>query len=277
MPRVMIAMLSSLSVCGAVSNIGTILLDASNLQFSLRPGLSTPSLCSMDFAGVSLPERLDRVAKLLKSDKIHAVFDGRSFEEQYAGEAWDCDPEIPDATRIHVSFTGERESADDILVQLAQEIGSEAASPSAEIVTTGSIKTILEQPMTAPKPVFGVTLLKSAAGKGKRDKREAFLKTCGLMRMGDTVHLPAFEESQQQRSLALMRGLHSLERGIVRVERLNDAAALVVTDDRGLRRRCFQLANPPVVFGRAPFFNWMERLALEAENDGKGASEEGHA
>ena len=39
--------------------------------------------------------------------------------KQYAGETWTCDPEVPDATDIRVSFTGERESADDVL-QMAQ-------------------------------------------------------------------------------------------------------------------------------------------------------------
>ena len=99
-------------------------------------------------------------------------------------------------------------------------------------------------------------------GKGKRDKREAFLRTCGLTRMGDTVHLPAFEDTQQERALALVRGLHSLERGIIRMERLSDPATVVVSDDRGLRRRCFTLANPPVVLGRKQWENWLLRVEL---------------
>ena len=41
-------------------------------------------------------------------------------------------------------------------------------------------------------------------GKGKRDKREAFLRTCGLTKMGDTVHLPAFDATQQERALGAL-------------------------------------------------------------------------
>ena len=110
-------------------------------------------------------------------------------------------------------------------------------------------------------------------GKGKRSKREAFLNTCGLRKMGDMVHLPAFDESQQQRSLALVRGLHSLERGVVRLEKLGGSPTMVVSDDRGLRRRCFLLANPPVVFGRMQFFNFMERLMLEKAEQAEAGEE----
>ena len=108
-------------------------------------------------------------------------------------------------------------------------------------MSRGVSRGALEQALPHPKPVFAATLLKSAAGKGKRSKREAFLRTCGLNRMGDTVHLPVYEELQQERALALICGLHALERGVVRIERLSNPAALVVSDDRGLRRRCFAL------------------------------------
>ena len=122
-----------------------------------------------------------------------------------------------------------------------------------------------------PKVIYAYTdntaaidIVKShgASGKSKRDKREAFLKTCGLTRMGDTVHLLAYDDVQQARSLALMRGLCMLERGIVRIERLANPAALVVSDDRGLRRRCFSLASPPVVLGRKQWENWLMRIEL---------------
>lgn len=262
-----------LHAVSGVSNVKTILLDASNLQFSLRPGLSNKGLCSQDFHGVSLPAYLDSVAKVVGAEKIHAQFDGRSFGGMHAEESWECDAEIPNATPIHVSFTGELTKADDVLVDLAQELGREASSPSPEIVTSGYVRSLLEQPIPAPKPVFCATLLKSAMGKGKRSKREAFLNTCGLRKMGDMVHLPAFDESQQQRSLALVRGLHSLERGVVRLEKLGGSSTMVVSDDRGLRRRCFLLANPPVVFGRMQFFNFMERLMLEKAEQAEAGEE----
>lgn len=263
-------MLLLLSSFGASSTIKTILLDASNLQLSLRDGLSTPNLYSHDLP--ALAPKLDRVARYLSAElaaaqddaeacvSTTAIFDGRAFEEVHAGQSWRCDQEVPDALPIDVRFTGERESADDYLTALTQQLGEDAHSSAPEIITTGAARTELERPMSSPKPVYAATLLKSAMGKGKRSKREAFLNTCGLKKMGDTVHLPAFDETQQDRTLALIRGMHALERGIIRLERLERPTALVVTDDRGLRRRCFSLANPPVVFGRAQFCNWMERL-----------------
>ena len=272
----------------STATIKSIVLDASNLQLSLRDGLSTPNLWSHDLP--ALAPKLDRVARFL-TDELHAaagsnpgvprgvdesvnadenakdslvsttaIFDGRAFEEVHAGKSWRCDPEVPDALPIDIHFTGERESADDYLTALVQQLGTAEGSSAPETITTGAARTELEQAMGAPKPVYAATLLKSAMGKGKRSKREAFLNTCGLKKMGDTVHLPAFDDVQQERTLNLIRGLHSLERGIVRLERLERPTALVVTDDRGLRRRCFSLANPPVVFGRAQFANWIERL-----------------
>ena len=80
--------------------------------------------------------------------------------------------------------------------------------------------------------------------------------------LDEKTNLPAFEDTQQERALALVRGLHSLERGIIRMERLSDPATVVVSDDRGLRRRCFTLANPPVVLGRKQWENWLLRVEL---------------
>ena len=262
----------------SVATIQRIILDASNMQLSLRDGLSTPNLWSHDLP--ALAPKLDGIARFLTDElraarhpgdhgdgdegadaapcettddvivRTTAIFDGRAFEEVHAGKSWRCDPEVPNALPIDIHFTGERESADDYLTALVQQLGEEASSSAPEIITTGAARTELEQAMGTPKPVYAATLLKSAMGKGKRSKREAFLNTCGLKKMGDTVHLPAFDDVQQERTLNLIRGLHSLERGIVRLDRLERPTALVVTDDRGLRRRCFTLANPPVVFVR---------------------------
>ena len=245
----------------------SILLDASNLQLSLRPGLQNLNLCSQDID--LLPRKLDHLGKALGSEEIRAIFDGAAFDGAHAGKEWECDQEVSEALPLQVRFTAERESADDALVALAQQIGESSGSSAPEIVGTGHVRHVLEQEtLPSPTPVFAATLLKSAMGKGKRDKREAFLRTCGLIRMGDTVHLPCFDTTQHDRTLALIRGLHSIERGVVRVSQLSDPAAMVVTDDRGLRRRCFQLANPPVVFGRQQFQNWMERLDEEYRGPG---------
>ena len=232
-----------------------IVLDASNLQLGLRPGLSVPSLSSLDVP--RLAERMDVMTRLLTERAgggdapgetlTTAIFDGSAFDGLHAGTEWTCDPEAPEASPVTVRFTDARVSADDAVVAFTQEIGSVSEAPRAEPSTTGHARSVLEQPLAAPRPIFAVTLLKSAMGKGKRDKREAFLRTVGLTKMGDTVHLPAYDDTLQDRSLNLIRGLHSLERGIVRIEKLTRPTMLVVSDDRGLRRRCIQLAHPPVV------------------------------
>jgi len=244
--------------------VSHVVLDASNLQLGLRPGGATLSLSSLDVP--RLPERLDVMMRLLAPEggevSATALFDGGAFDGVHAATEWECEAEAADSAPVRVRFTKERESADDAVVALAQAIGEAAQAPSAEAVTSGNARSVLEQTLPTPPPVFTATLLKSAMGKGKRSKRESFLRTCGLTRMGDTVHLPVFEESQQTRALALVRGLHSLERGVVRFERLSAPAALVVSDDRGLRRRCFSLPCPPVVLGRKQWENWLLRIEL---------------
>ena len=244
----------------------SVILDASNLQLGLRPCGSTVGLSSLDV--LRLHERQEKLIRQLNgaddtaSISTTAFFDGGAFDGAHVGSGWECDAEVEGAAPVNIQFTGLRESADDAVVAYAQQVGSDAAAPPAEIVTSGHVRSMLEQTLPSPRPVFAATLLKSAMGKGKRDKREAFLRTCGLTRMGDTVHLPAFEDTQQERALALVRGLHSLERGIIRMERLSDPATVVVSDDRGLRRRCFTLANPPVVLGRKQWENWLLRVEL---------------
>ena len=223
---------------GGFGLLTNMIIDGSNLQLGLRPGGSNLALSSLDVP--RLHERLDVMVRMLNADgpvlSTTAIFDGGAFDGVHAGSSWECDAETPDAAPVNVRFTDVRVSADDAVVALAQEIGSEADSPRAELVTTGLARSVLEQTLPEPRPVFAVTLLKSAMGKGKRSKREAFLRTVGLTKMGDTVHLPVYEELQQKRALDLMRGLHSLERGIVRIEQLTTPSAIIVTDDRGLRR-----------------------------------------
>jgi len=259
--------MASLILAGSSSALALthVILDASNLQLGLKPGLTGEQLALSSLDVPRLHERHDGLLRLLAGDdaiSTTAFFDGSAFQGVYSGSAWDCDPETPDAPPFHVKFTNERVSADDAVVAFAQEVGSEAGSPRAEIISSGHARSMLEQPLPDPRPVFAATLLKSAMGKGKRSKREAFLKTVGLTRMGDTVHLPAFEVLQQDRALALIRGLHSLERGIVRIEQLCEPTAMVISDDRGLRRRCFSLASPPIVLGRKQWENWLLRIPV---------------
>lgn len=252
--------------------LGAILLDASNMQLALRPGLSNLGLASSEQP--HLAARLDALSKLFEpAPTVEAIFDGTAFDGEHLGGTWLCDPEVPDASLLRVRFTDRHDSADDALVRTVQALGSTADATPAEAISSGRARTLLEaSPMAKPAPTFAVTLLKSAMGKSKRDKREAFLRTCGLTRMGDTVHLPTFLPSQQERSLALVRGLHSLERGVVSVAQITQPVAMVVSDDRGLRRRCFGLALPPVVMGRSQFYNMLDRIMLDRSQEPQGAS-----
>ena len=83
--------------------------------------------------------------------------------------------------------------------------------------------------------------------------------------MGDTVHLLSYLPQQQERSLGLVRGLHSIERGVLKFDSLERPSVLVVSDDRGLRRRCFSLAQPPVVMGANQFFNTLRQAVAQQE------------
>jgi hypothetical protein len=241
-----------------LSSVQHILLDGSNLQLNLRPGGAALNLCHIDCP--ELPAQLDAMTKLFSpAASVTAIFDGASFDGVHANACWTCEPEVPNATPLRVQFTAARESADDVLVDLAQSLGAAADSSPSKSTSSGHVRHLLEQPLPDPKPVFAATLLKSAMGKSRREKREAFFKTCGLQRMGDTVHLPAYLPAQQERSLGLVRGLHSIERGVLSFAMISQPSTLLVSDDRGLRRRCFALPNPPVVLGRNQFFNMMRQ------------------
>lgn len=250
--------LLGLAATGAAAAFSSVFIDASNLQLVLRPGGASLAVHSLDVA--ELPRRLGALAELLGgSPAVHAVFDGASFGRAHEGASWTCE----DPT-IRVAFTdGARTSADDALVALAQEAGAAARAPPAEAVSSGRAIELLERGALSSAPAGGVlaaTLKRSASGKSKRDTREAFLKTVGLTKMGDTAHLPAFTEAQRARSLALARGMHKLDRGTLALSHLEAPAAIVVSDDRGLRRRCFALPNPPAVLGRSQLFNLLDAL-----------------
>ena len=258
--RVLLATSLLLLPLGSGASISTVLLDASNLQLNFAPGKGElPVLASRD--AEALPERLATLSSRLESASVLAVFDGASFGGDFAGADWVCDRLSDTAVPPRVLFTdGRRTSADDELVLRLQEIGNAECAASATRISSGAATVLLERPPgDDPTPVIGATLLKSAAGKSKRQRREAFLRSCGLTRMGDQVHLPSFTPSQRTRSLSLLRAIHKIEPGVVRVSRLEQPAAIIVSDDRGLRRRCFALASPPVVLGRAQFFNWLEQ------------------
>ena len=51
----------------------------------------------------------------------------------------------------------------------------------------------------------------------------------------------------------------------VSYEQLDAPTTIVVTDDRGLRRRCLDLPVPPIVLGSNQLYNWLTWFPTEFE------------
>ena len=63
-----------------------------------------------------------------------------------------------------------------------------------------------------------------------------------------------------------MRGLSKLG-DVITFRQLNMPNAIVVSDDRGLRRRCLDLPLPPVVLSSSQFYHWLDWLPPDPEED----------
>jgi len=258
-----------------------ILLDACNLQLQptmapqhglLKPEDQALTLESRDVH--YFPQLIADLSKYLSGSLdpagehgpcIRAVFDGAAFDGTFSGMQWT--PEVDDGdTPWHVSFMRAPFKADDTLVELADAAGKAAGAPAAIPLSGKAAAKKLEAPVSAHAPHSSVLAkrTRSLAGRHQRERREAFLRTCGLPRVGDTTCLLSFSESQRDRSLSLVRGLDKLDPAISFFE-LEQPTCLVVTDDRGLRRRCFALPNPPLVIGRAQLINWILARADDPE------------
>lgn len=87
-----------------------------------------------------------------------------------------------------------------------------------------------------------------------------------MPRVGDRACLPAFTEAQRQRSIALLRGLKKLQ-DVVCFYTLDSPKTIVVSDDRGLRRRCLDLPVPAVILGSAQLYNWLTWFPTEFPDD----------
>jgi len=124
-----------------------------------------------------------------------------------------------------------------------------------------------------PRPVIVATRQRAVPGKAERMRREAFLKSCGLPHLGDTTHMIAFNEAQRERSANLVRGLQKLGPTVITFRQLEQPALLLVTDDRGLRRRA--MANSPAaVLGRMQLFNWLQSIGDSPEEADRDHAEE---
>ena len=265
-------------------SVRSVLIDACNLQLNVET--ARPS--SLESRTIdALPRRLHLLARYLAyldpwSDDvpldvdapaaITAVFDGSAFYGEHAAATWVQRDEAEGAPAgcggdgLRVVFTqGPTYSADDAILALATEAaGGAPPQPPLQISAKKALADL--EAGELPRPVIRATRLKAVSGKAERKRREAFLNSCGLPRIGDTAHLPAFTAAQRERSISLVRGLSKLG-DVITFRQLNMPNAIVVSDDRGLRRRCLDLPLPPVVLSSSQFYHWLDWLPPDPEED----------
>jgi hypothetical protein len=141
-----------------------------------------------------------------------------------------------------------------------------AATPHAEPPQPLSAHEAIEllEKGDVPRPIIVATRQRAVPGKAERMRRESFLRACGLPHLGDTTHMIAFNEAQRERSANLVRGLKKLGPTVITFRKLEEPALLLVTDDRGLRRRA--MANSPAaVLSRMQLFNWLQSIGDSPE------------
>eukprot|EP00965_Chrysotila_dentata_P073581 2430427-Pleurochrysis_carterae.AAC.1 len=258
----LIVTLATVTTRATAYQLKTIFLDACNLQLQLGQAApdAIPTIESLEID--ELPSRLCSLCE--SPPAITAVFDGAAFQKRFEGFDWsrpisDGDDQGGQAAdNLRIRFTTGLRKADDELVEFVRAADVDC-TPSTPIVATRAIKAL----ESGKSVVLAVTRLRSLAGRRDRERREAFLKTCGLPRVGDTAHLPSFTPAQRERSIRLLAGLNSLESGggqVLRYSLIEDPQVLVVSDDRGLRRRLMTLKTPPAVLGRRQLYNWLYSL-----------------
>ena len=185
------------------------------------------------------------------------VFDGKAFYGVHAGCTWLGGEDGPTIT-----FTERAENADDAIAQLCD--ACEPQSPP-RIVTSKQAVAICEQPLPESQSngAISATLVRAPQGKKDRDRIEAHLRGVGLRNLGQTMCMPLLTEAQRERSLNVVRGLKRLgnvKNDPIKFVHLPEPPALVVTDDRGLARRCSTRAEPCAVLTSAQLAVWLARF-----------------
>lgn len=246
----------------AVSLLPPILVDGSNLALRLGQEPANPSLFAAeagDFSRVlGLLRDEPRTARASGADCV--VFDGIAFNRAHAGREW------TDESGLQVAFTADTQSADDLLLSRVREEGAGRPCVGGEILTARQVVALLEGEDDAPLAFSGTLTRSVAIGRSNRAKQQQFLRSVGMQRVGATSHFLSFTEAQRARSLALVRGLQRFGDS-VQFTPVAEPAALLVTDDQGLRRRCMALDAPPAILGRQQLYNWLGNLAVEREDE----------
>ena len=192
------------------------------------------------------------------------VFDGKAFYGVHAGCTWLGGEDGPTIT-----FTERAENADDAIAQLCD--ACEPQSPP-RIVTSKQAVAICEQPLPESQSngAISATLVRAPQGKKDRDRVEAHLRGVGLRNLGQTMCMPLLTEAQRERSLNVVRGLKRLgnvKNDPIKFVHLPEPPALVVTDDRGLARRCSTRAEPCAVLTSAQLAVWLARYLPDDYDD----------
>lgn len=192
------------------------------------------------------------------------VFDGKAFYGVHAGCTWPGGKDGPTIT-----FTERAENADDAITQLC-----DACVPKSppRIITSKQAVALCEQPLPPESQSNGAiaaTLVRAPQGRKDRDRVQAHLRGVGLRNLGQTMCMPLLTEPQRLRSLNVVRGLKRLgnvKNDPIKFVHLPEPPALVVTDDRGLSRRCSTRAEPCAVLTSAQLAAWLARY-LPADYD----------
>ena len=200
------------------------------------------------------------LAEMLQHPQLsdaEVVFDGKAFYGVHAGCTWPGGEDGPTIT-----FTERAENADDAITQLC-----DACVPQSppRVVTSKQAVAICEQPLPPESQSNGAisaTLVRAPQGRKDRDRVQAHLRGVGLRNLGQTMCMPLLTEPQRLRSLNVVRGLKRLgnvKNDPIKFVHLPEPPALVVTDDRGLSRRCSTRAEPCAVLTSAQLAVWLAR------------------
>jgi len=239
-----------------------LLIDGSNLslRFAASPN---PTLYSPDGetnVGALLAEMLQHP----RLSDAEVVFDGKAFYGVHAGCTW---PGGEGGTSI--TFTERSENADDAITQLCDACEPEAAP---RVITSKQAVQICEDPLPEcqSRGSISATLVRAPQGSKERKRIEAHLRGVGLRHIGQTMHMPLLTEAQRYRSLNVVRGLKRLgnvKNDPIKFVHLPEPPALVVTDDRGLSRRCSTRAEPCAVLTSAQLAVWLARFIPDEEGE----------
>lgn len=217
-------------------------------------------------------ELIDRLLEHPTISDCEVVFDGAAFHGEHMGCAWSGGEDS-----ISITFTDRMVSADDTIVQLCGLC--EQAAPPKQLTGKQAVALCEREPEDGDAGLGAVaaTLLKSPSGRSQRKRVEAHLSGVGLRNVGQTMSMPLLTGPQRARSLAVARGLARLGGDPIKFVHLPAPGAVVVTDDRGLARRCSTMAQPAMVLTSSQFASWLGNLMQddeEEEGEGEGVGNE---